>query len=148
MDTALFYPSHLHLTADEAAQAMEAIVEAAERHGGALTLNWHDRSLAPERLWGDFYVELLEGLKRRGPWFPTAAQAVSWFQRRRSVRFHVVHQEPGAVRVALDADIVHDGPGLTLRVYKPSPPASWPPPRPLSFSDVPFKDTLDARVEI
>jgi len=35
-----------------------------ERQGGVLTVNWHDRSIAPERLWDDFYLDLLDDLKR------------------------------------------------------------------------------------
>jgi len=47
------------------------LVDDAERYGGALIINWHDRSLAPERLWGQFYVQLIDELKHRGAWFPT-----------------------------------------------------------------------------
>ncbi len=53
----------------------------------ALTINWHDRSLAPERLWGACYRDLIQELKTRGAWFSTAAQAISWFRKRRSAVF-------------------------------------------------------------
>jgi hypothetical protein len=150
MDTALFYPGRMHLTATAAKVLVQSAVDQAQHHGGALTINWHDRSLAPERLWDGFYIELLEDLKRRSPWFPTASQAVFWFQRRRSARFYVARQEPSTVRVAVSADTAHEGPGLTLRVHTPqSPDAPWPPPAgSRKFTDVPFKDTLDTRVEI
>lgn len=150
MDTALFYPARMRLTQKAARNIVRSIVAQAEEHGGALTINWHDRSIAPERLWDGFYIELLEDLKRRNPWFPTASQAVAWFQRRRSARFLVARQEPQTVRVALAADAAHEGPGLTLRVHRPlSQDAPWPPPAgSRRFTDVPFKDTLDTRVEI
>lgn len=143
MDTALFYPSRLHLTADAAKQVVKPIVDQAERYGGALTINWHDRSIAPERLWDGFYVDLIEDLKQRAAWFPTGAQAVAWFQRRRSARFDVVRQDGNAVRVAVSADMAQEGPGLTLRVYRPSSPDNR-----TTFIDMPFKDHLDARVEL
>src|SRR3989441_2870835 len=85
MDTALFFPSHLNLSAQEAGKLVRAIIENAPRFGGVLTVNWHDRSIAPERLWDEFYIQLLAGLKSRRAWFPTASQVVSWFRKRRSV---------------------------------------------------------------
>jgi hypothetical protein len=149
MDTALFYPARLRLTAGEARRLVRPIVADAERHGGALTINWHDRSLAPERLWDTFYLELLDDLKHRSAWFATAGDAVAWFQRRRSARFDIVRREGTAVRVAVSAD-AHERPGLTLRAYRPrSADSPWPPAdTSMTFTDTPFKDHLDARVEL
>jgi len=87
MDTALFYPSHLHLSPKEAGLMIQGIIDSAAKHGGCVTVNWHDRSIAPERLWTDTYVKLIEELERRGAWFATASQATSWFRMRRSIRF-------------------------------------------------------------
>ena len=51
-------------------------------------VNWHDRSLAPERLWNQCYRELLAEISRDGrAWFATAGQAVEWYRWRRSIRF-------------------------------------------------------------
>src|SRR3989441_13235624 len=55
MDTALFFPSHLNLSAKEAGKLVHAIIENAPQFGGVVTVNWHDRSIAPERLWDRFY---------------------------------------------------------------------------------------------
>ena len=95
MDTALFYPSHLGLSPQQAKLKIEEIVENAASFGGTLTVNWHDRSLAPERLWGDCYVSCLQDLKGRGAWFATAGQAVSWFQKRRSATFEMDSTQHG-----------------------------------------------------
>ena len=138
MDTALFYPTHLDLTPEAAQLVVQPLIDAADEHGGALTVNWHDRSIAPERLWGDFYLDLVDELKRRGPWFPTAAQAVSWFRRRRSARFDSVRQEAGAVHVRVSAIPSGDLPGLTVRVHT----------GPSSYRDLTFRDSLDARVRV
>lgn len=84
MDTALFYPSHLNLRPAEAWQRVEAVVAQAARFGGCVTVNWHDRSLAPERLWGGFWRDLVEYLEAQGAWVTTAGQAVDWFRQRRN----------------------------------------------------------------
>ena len=49
MDSALFYPRRMGLTDREAMQLCRRIVANARRFGGTVVINWHDRSLAPER---------------------------------------------------------------------------------------------------
>ena len=88
MDTALFYSGRMDLSPEEAFQRCREVVDNARRFGGALVVNWHDRSLAPERLWGDFYRGLLQEIGRQGPvWYATAERTVDWFRWRRSIRF-------------------------------------------------------------
>lgn len=115
MDTALFYPSYLNLTTRQAKKRLAQFGDNAVRFGGTITVNWHDRSLAPERLWGECYRDLIDDLQSRGAWFATAGQAVSWFRKRRSAAFEM--DSFGRVKVAF-----HQGdhvPGLRLRVHKP-----------------------------
>ncbi len=138
MDTALFYPSRLDLAPEAATEVVLALVEKAERYGGALTVNWHDRSIAPERLWDGFYADLIATLKERAAWFPTAAGAVSWFRSRRSARFDDVCQENGALRVRVSSEQGKDIPGLTLRVHTHQE----------TFTELTFKGTLDALVAL
>src|SRR5438105_986011 len=117
MDTALFYPSYMNLSDEQAGAAMLPLIENATRFGGALTINWHDRSLGPERLWGDAYVTLLRDLRARTPWFATAAQAISWFRKRRSAVIESVIREGDSVRVKISVDEDKGNlPGLRLRV--------------------------------
>ena len=73
---------------DDALERCGGIVANARRFGGTLVINWHDRSLAPERLWGRVYRTLLDeiGTGDRA-WFATAGEAVDWFRWRRSIRF-------------------------------------------------------------
>jgi hypothetical protein len=87
MDTALFYPSYLGLNLEGARKTIAPLLKNAVRFAGCLTINWHDRSLAPERLWEDTYRETVEELRREGAWFATAGQATAWFQKRREVTF-------------------------------------------------------------
>jgi peptidoglycan/xylan/chitin deacetylase (PgdA/CDA1 family) len=118
MDTALFYPAYRNLAPKEAKNVVASLIENANRFGGVLTVNWHDRSIAPERLWDTFYVDLLEDLKSRGAWFPTASQAVAWFKMRRSAMMETVCSEdkPATVKVSVKRD--NNLPGLRLRIHQ------------------------------
>jgi hypothetical protein len=118
MDTALFYPSYMNLSDEQADAAMSPLIENATRFGGVLTINWHDRSLGPERLWGDAYLTLLTGLRARKPWFATAAQTVAWFRKRRATSFASVAEDGGNIRVQPATDVTTPNlPPLTLRIY-------------------------------
>ncbi|HYR88201.1 MAG TPA: hypothetical protein VE422_29245 [Terriglobia bacterium] len=118
-DTALFYKGHLGLTKDRAWKLCEVLVNNAARYGGVLTVVWHTRSLAPERLWGDFYARLLETIKTHRVWFGTAGQVVEWFRARRALSFQHVEFTKEHVRVAIG----HEGPdkpNLVLRIHAPN----------------------------
>jgi hypothetical protein len=118
MDTALFYPSYMNLSQERARAATLELVENAIQFGGVLTVNWHDRSLGPERLWSDAYVSLLRDLRVRTPWFATAAQAVAWFRKRRATTFACVADDATGIRVQPSNDrIAGDLPPLAVRVY-------------------------------
>jgi hypothetical protein len=118
MDTALFYPSCMNLPNNQAGAAMLPLIENVTRFGGVLTINWHDRSLGPERLWEDAYLTLLRDLRARTPWFATALQTVSWFRMRRAASFARSSQDAGRVRVRTEINSTSaDLPPLTLRVY-------------------------------
>jgi len=109
MDSALFYPSRMDLTEHAASALCLEVVANAKRFGGTVVVNWHDRSLAPERLWGRFYRRLLDDIEDGNrAWFVTAAQAVDWFRWRRSVRFDT----------AAGCD------GVTIAAAGPAPPGA------------------------
>jgi hypothetical protein len=118
-DTALFFPGRMHLTEDQAWELCQPLLDAASRHGGVVTILWHERSLAPERLWDRFYVRLLDELRTRNAWLATAGQAVDWFRQRRAVCFERCRVEEGTLRVALQADRDATSAGLILRVNLP-----------------------------
>jgi len=116
MDTALFFPSRLQLSDSEANRLVDEIIDNAVRLGGVVTVNWHDRSIAPERLWGDFYAQLVEKLKNRGACFVTAGQAVTWFRKRRSASFEFDRQSD---MLAVKDIFVQDPqlPALLVRIH-------------------------------
>lgn len=88
MDSALFSSGRMGLASTQAMPLCRRILEHARRAGGAVVINWHERSLAPERLWGRFYKELLNEVRQGDRvWFAKAREAVEWFRWRRSIRF-------------------------------------------------------------
>lgn len=124
MDTALFYPDRLGLSPTEARSRVSTLLGVASRHGGVLTFNWHDRSIAPERLWDGVYQDLLADLRRAGAWLCGAGAAVRWFRKRRSV---VMRQQTvnGRAHVTVSLPDQRDaGPPLRVRLHRPPPPGS------------------------
>lgn len=151
MDTALFYPSYMDLSPREAGKVMSHFADNAAQFGGVLTVNWHDRSIAPERCWDDSYTELLDDLKTRSPWFATASQAVDWFKKRRSAIIENVSWEKGAVRVKASLAANNKVPGLRIRVHKGATRTSLSPTEAKTsgaYVDVPFNENMDARIAL
>jgi hypothetical protein len=114
MDTALFFPKHQHLTVEQARGQVQAIVDNAVAFGGCITINWHDRSISPERNWTAFYTHLVDELRMRGAWFATASDVVAWFRKRRSVVFSSEGTDTG---ISFDAPECAHTPELQLRVH-------------------------------
>lgn len=122
MDTAMFFPSSLGLSPEQARERVGRIIDNAVQFGGVVTVNWHDRSIAPERCWDAFYVDLVNQLKSKGAWFATAAGAVAWFRQRRSAVFESESGEPESLRVISAPSLSGGVPGLQLRVYNARQP--------------------------
>jgi hypothetical protein len=118
MDTALFYPIHLNLSFPDAQRLIDNVmIDGACQFGGVVTLNWHDRSRAPERLWGEFYADLIRTFKLKGAWCATARDTVSWFRSRRSVAFERAGERGTSIRIKKVAGLTAGVPGLRLRAY-------------------------------
>jgi peptidoglycan/xylan/chitin deacetylase (PgdA/CDA1 family) len=116
-DGALFYSQRLDLSEAKAEQLCRALIATTTRAGGVLTVIWHDRSHGPERLWGDFYVRLIDALRSSGAWFGTASQAVEWFRKRREVHFER-GKTSGDARPYLRYDGEEIQPPLRVRVHQ------------------------------
>jgi hypothetical protein len=114
-DGALFFGDRLNMTEDDAWTRCTALLSHAQMFGGVLTVLWHDRSHAPERLWGDFYERMVMTLKSSGAWFGTASQVVEWFHQRRAVRF-----DSDAELKALGDGQAAVNPSLTVRFHIPA----------------------------
>jgi hypothetical protein len=117
MDTALFYPTYLGLSLAEAGEQIQRIIDNAAQVGGVVTVNWHDRSLSPERLWSGSYLDLLKELKAQRAWFATATQVVTWFRKRRKAVFANTRDESEQNHPLTVSDEGHCLPGLLLRIH-------------------------------
>jgi hypothetical protein len=117
MDTSLFYPSYLNLSPKQAEQTISQLLSDFGRYGGVCTVNWHDRSIAPERLWDGTYRWMMKEFAARGAWFATAAQSVAWFQKRRAVTFENSADGQIKIKSAAGKDQL---PELRVRIYPPN----------------------------
>ena len=118
-DSALFYPKRMNLAELKAMESAKNIVKALKLFGGVLTVNWHQRSLGPERLWDDFYIRFLEDLKTHNVWFARGGDAVKWFQRRRSVFFEKSEFDGKSLKLKLGGYAFNQQPGLMVRIHRP-----------------------------
>jgi hypothetical protein len=119
MDSALLFPDRMALAPDAALDHCRVVLNNARRFGGTLVVNWHDRSLAPERLWDGIYRNLLDAIGSHDDvWFATGQDAVDWFRWRRSIRFG-----EGGTITACDRRPVKgraDVPAAVIRIHRPS----------------------------
>jgi hypothetical protein len=143
MDTALFYPAYLGLSPQQAKILIDRMIENAIHFGGCLTINWHDRSIFPERLWGTCYRDLLEDLKIRGAWFSTAGQAVAWFRKRRAAVFETDCTESEAMCAKVTSDNRDNLPRLRLRIHEARPSCQTSGRGLQRYTDIPFDKSVD-----
>lgn len=151
MDTALFYPGYLELTDDDAYKLVSALLDNAAALGGAFVTNWHDRSIAPERLWDGFYLRLLAEIRRRGAWCPTMADAVRWFRKRRSAALSVTRGGGDTLVVRAQLPEGDALPALRIRVHRPcrrEPGSPLAAGAPAKFLDVKFDKTTEQSLKI
>ena len=144
MDTALFYSAYLGLSQEQAKFIVGRVADNAAEYGGCVTINWHDRSVAPERLWDGIYRELVEDFKARGAWFATASQVVAWFRKRRSVIF----DKDSAATESLCRQVgghTHHLPGLRLRIHNARARAEFG-ATPKGHIDIPCDESVDTQI--
>ena len=142
-DTALFYPRRMNLNEDEAYKLVEKLLKDAMELDGVLTINWHDRSMAPERLWDDFYISLLKRLEAMNVWFGTAEQIVRWFNKRRSITFEEVQLKDGKLSLKLESNQDNVGTDIMVRIHKPITQTTKEP-----SINIQFSDRLDAQINL
>jgi hypothetical protein len=119
-DTALFYPDRMNLSETEAMDRCKSLIWQTAIFGGALTVNWHTRSLSPERLWGEFYCALLKEMRKYRVWFGTAQQVVNWFRARRALRFEQVQFAGDSLHLKMAGLSLNGLPPFVVRVHHPA----------------------------
>ena len=140
-DTAMFYKKRMGLSEVEALQMFQKLIGDMRTYGGVFTINWHQRSLGPERNWDTFYIELLRILKAEDVCFVTAKQAVDWFARRRSVHFNGIKFSENGIRLQLGSENSDGSSHQLIRVHHPPTKASNRQDHPCcdkSFTDIPW----------
>ena len=118
-DTAMFFRKRMALTEKAAALKCAKLVDLIQGSGGVFTVNWHQRSIAPERNWERFYRDLIDDLKSRGPWFATCTSAVEWFRMRRQIRFNYQTPVDGYHPLRISHTGKQGLPEPVLRRYRP-----------------------------
>lgn len=150
-DTALFYPDRMGLNEQDAWGLIKGLLDQSDDLGGALTIIWHDRSLAPERLWGDIYIKLIDHLRKSNAWMDTASKVVRWFDKRRSVVFEDVCFSKNRVKLQITGNSDDDVPGLKVRIHKPKARLSTETNLGLvekTYHDIDFANVLNAEYPI
>lgn len=149
-DTALFYPSRMNLSEPEAQESCQQVIEFTSLFGGALTVNWHTRSLSPERLWGDFYASLLKQIQHKGAWFGTAGEIVTWFRMRRALRFDQVRRAEDGLYLKITGANPGDHPPFLVRIHHPQSGRSMESmgPSPAIYSDVVWNGEAELRIAL
>jgi len=148
-DTAMFYPSRMNLSPAEALDSCKQLIHFAATFGGALTVNWHTRSLSPERLWDEFYIQLLDEIRTYRVWFGTGAEIAQWFRNRRALCFDLVNFEENGLHLKLTGATLDSLPPLVLRTYQPK--SASPVDTALSALTPPLSDTnwkVETKLEI
>jgi hypothetical protein len=141
-DTALFYPDRMGLDEDSAFELCKMFCKINAMYGGGLTLNWHHRSIAPERLWEEFYKRLLHHLLEYRVWFGTAEEVVRWFEKRRKAQFKEIKIQNRNLKVKICEHENFSGPDLTLRLHKPSTVSEEDRKNTVNdFIDIPIRDS-------
>ncbi len=134
-DTALFSGGRLNLPQEQGVSAIEKLADLLRRFGGVLTVNWHMRSLGPERFWDEPYRLLLRLAEQGEAWAACGREVVEWFALRRSAKFTVLDGHPGSMRVsAADPGSL---PRLLLRCYNRSPGQAS------AAEDIPWSGSLE-----
>ena len=103
------------LTQDQGIREIEKTFKQMREIGGALTVNWHLRSIGPERWWDDSYRHLLRYAESPSVWTATAREVVEWFSLRRSTRFSELDPEQGSLEVSVVGN--PNVPALQLRLH-------------------------------
>jgi hypothetical protein len=115
-DTALLYPTRMHLREDEALRACEDLLAEVSAHGGVATISWHERSLSPERLWDRVYRGVQAQLRARRADVRTGREVVAWFRTRRGIALEGAHLDSDALGTLAAAD--GDPGALRVRIHR------------------------------
>ncbi len=116
-DTALFGHGRMNTSEAHSDELCEQIIDHVNRQSGVLTVLWHQRSLGPERLWGNFYIRLIKRLRSEDVWCAAANEIAEWFRMRRSARFDTEESSNGEAEIRLESIRKASLPQLVIRTH-------------------------------
>ena len=118
-DSSLFL--RMPLSNEDALRLCDHLIGNVKQYGGVVTLLWHQRSLGPERLWGDAYERLLTTLKEGNCWVAKGRDVVKWFRGRRSIKLNPMKVHNNHLDLRVDGVDVGQLQAYRLRIYNASP---------------------------
>jgi peptidoglycan/xylan/chitin deacetylase (PgdA/CDA1 family) len=145
-DISLLSPNQRGLTEKQAWEKCKNMLHDAIEHGGVLTLLWHIRSLAPERLWEDFYLRLISELKNCNAWFATATQVVNWFRIRRNLIFKRASFIGNKLYLSLNSEASDIDPQFLIRVHLPENLRTSSGENSKGYIDVPWQGSKEVEI--
>ena len=116
-DGSLFRRKYLNLLENDAKKICEDLFGYAKKYGGAITLLWHQISLAPPHSWGDFYRYLVEKSLKEEAWVTRAADVVDWFKVRRAVKLEYLRDGKKLEILLKGLEFREDIPKMRLRIH-------------------------------
>lgn len=140
-DVALFYPVFLDLNEADAWTRCMDVFDHQKVFGGVVTLLWHMRSLAPERLWGGFYKRLLQECRSTNAWVGTARDVVDWFRARREMKLSVQILPDDQLSICAFSGAEPREREVTIRVYHPGG-------APRVFTDVVWRGQAEVKISM
>ena len=147
-DVALLGRGAMNLSDEQAWQVCTTLFDHVFTFGGVVTILWHTRSLAPERLWDDFYIKLLEEIKIRNGWVGTASKVVNWFGMRRNFVFEKLSWKNEVLTIDITGQVDVAIPFLRIRVYLPRQFDSARPEGPMRYTDVPWSGEQQIEIDL
>ena len=96
-DTALFSSGRMGLSQQDGIEKIEEVLRWIRQGRGVITVNWHLRSIGPERQWDKAFQHLLQLADDPRVWVAPAQDVVQWFASRRLVNFSEIDLEKGRI---------------------------------------------------
>lgn len=111
----------LNLSEEQAMERCTEIFQYAQKYGGAITILWHQVSIAAPKRWGKFYRVLIKMALCENAWVTHASQVCEWYRMRRNIHIYIKRNDQLGVTIEIVGNETNTSlPGLRLRVFTDS----------------------------
>jgi len=114
-DTALFSSGRMGLSQHDGIEKIDELLRWIRQGRGVTTVNWHLRSIGPERQWDKAFKHLLQLADDPRVWVASAQDVVQWFASRRLVQFGEIDLDTG--RSLVSSKGTETTPRIAVRLY-------------------------------